>query len=214
MLLKVLLVAEVALVAAFLASSVADNWVPILAVGGSIMGATVTPIILSYQNNRAIERREDRNWKRQDAVAAQVEKAAKLAETVAEKAATVAEKVSEVADTTASSAAATETKLDEVAAHVAARATTTETKLEELATGQQQIHALVNGHLTVSMNGQLAALRNERIALITLADLQEASSKPVFQETRQQAEDVSKAVVILERAINDRLATEQGNLKG
>lgn len=119
--------------------------------------------------------------RRQDRIWARADK---VAQDLAASNKEVAKKVSEVADTAASLATTTETKLD-------------------------VIHALVNGNLTVSMNSQLVALRASRVALTTLADLQESSNKPAYRETRQQVEDVGKAVTILEREINDRLATER-----
>lgn len=213
--LKVFFAVEMVLAAAvgvvFLAGTVADNWVPVLAVFGAVITSAISPVVMSNLNNRAAERRaaqaagiaqaaQERDWARQDEVRNRVLEAARLAATAAK---TLTASNKEVAK-----------KVSEVADSAAMVATSTVTRLDELASGQQQIHALVNSNLVASMKSQLAALRASHVALTTLADLQEAGDKPVFQETRQQAEDVGKAVALLEGEINDRLAATEQAGKG
>lgn len=230
----------------FLASTVADNWVPALVVIGAGSVSAVSSVVMANVNNRAAERRaaqaaaiaaevKKEDYRRLDevasraelvgekvsatadnlithnkAVAEKVTEAADLAATAAETLAVsnevVATKVSEVRD----SAILVAEKVSEVADVAASSAATTDAKLNELASGQQELHTLANSHYTASMQNQLVALRNTSVALTTLADLQEASGKPTFQETRRELADNNKAVKLLESEINDRLlATEQ-----
>lgn len=206
MLLKAFVGAEVVLAGAmgavFLAT-VADNWVPVLAVLGAVATSAVSPVVMSNLNNRAAERRaaqaadiaqaaQKRDWARQDEVAAHVLEASK---------ATAA-----TAKTLVASNAEVAVEVSEVKTAAAAAQETTEAKLDV-------IHALVNSNLTASMKSQLAALRASAVALTTLANYQESSGKSVFSETRQQAEDIDKTANLLEDEIQDRLAAEASTVK-
>jgi hypothetical protein len=149
----------------------------------ALVVAVVGPVIVSFLNDRQAQAREDRQNKRQDAVAAQAATAAKLL---------------------LEEQRLTNTKTDRVAELAASSEQKIEGSLKDLTAGQKQIHTLVNSNMTSAMQDSYDSKASDLASLRELSELRQAQGLPPNAETAVRMTTLTRQMAELKAQLDDR----------
>jgi hypothetical protein len=188
---------------------------------GLLLVAVMSPLILSALTQRARRKEKEQDWARQDAR----EKAEReRQEAVATQAAEAARLLRESSNAVAFAAAEVKTQAQEAAqllvvsnTEVAAALTdsaaqSAEHRSREVETQTHmvsqltEIHALVNGTMTTSMQNELDSTRREIVALQEIVALKQAAGQPPSSQAIAAIESTRSRIHELETALADRRA--------
>lgn len=167
------------------------------------------PVILNVMNNRALARKEERDYARQDVVAKRAEEAVVRANEAAHAARAVADQAAEAARLLVQSQQAAADKAAEVARLlVESNAKTAEAAAAIGATLERKvdiIHTLVNSQLTSAVQASFDATKTVLILLLKVIDLDREAGRQPSVEALAEVEATRGRIAELQATVSDRL---------